>query len=508
VLFSNRANGVLLSEMLADRYAVLTSIDDLDEADPTGPFDLCVVDFVSLQRLRLQLRGVRERYKPYALPCLVLADRKDQGLQSKALWEVADDVVLRPVDRLELALRVQSLLRQRALTVRLGQLADQYEHERRVATRLQAAAMPQDLALPGVEFNGVYSAGSQDATVGGDWYDALRLPDGRIVLTIGDVAGSGLEAAVTMTTIKQAIRGIAFLHSDPALILDAADRALAVTEPGRVVTAFIGVYDAVSSELRFSGAGHPRPLIRRSTGNVEELKSHGLPLGLPWRLGRTSEKCQLADGDTLILYTDGLIESTRDAIGAENALQHLLTLDAAGTSHNIARHIFDSMLSGQVDDDVAIATMRVNSQAGAISRWTVQTAEPSAVNAARAQLLKAVATHVQSDAAMQIASLILAELIANVVRYAAGEMDLAVDLNGVEPVVHVLDRGAGFHHSPRLPKDYLDVSGRGLFLVASLSSDFNIERRLGGGSHARAVISTTAEISARASSRYVNIDAP
>ena len=508
MLFSNAANFALLRGMLGDRYTVVTSVDELDRTDPTGPFDVCIVDTESLTQYWQQLNGLRQHFAPFLLPNLVLADRRDPGLLSTKLWDVADDVVLRPVDRLELALRVQSLARLRSLSVKLGMLSDRYEHERRIAQRLQSAALPQTIDIPGIVFSGAYYPGSDDATVGGDWYDALRLPDGRVVFTIGDVTGSGLEAAVTMTNVKQAMRGIAYLHSDPALILDAADRALHATEPSRIVTAFVAVYDPVSAELRYSGAGHPRPFVRRCSGALEQLEASGTPLGIPWRLAHETMKCLLLDGDMLFLYTDGLVESERDVLGGERKLAEVLSDPSLATEHDVAQTVYARMISVTGLDDVAAAAVRVVDRTSFIYRWCLHSDDQHAVRSAKAELMAIAGASLTSLAATGVADVILAELIGNVVRHAPGAFELVVDMGAAEPVIHILDRGAGFHHTPRLPQDMTTENGRGIYIVSALSPGFTIERRLGGGSHARAILPLDADLAEHLSASFINIDAP
>jgi PAS domain-containing protein len=137
-----------------------------------------------------------------------------------------------------------------------------YEHERRWSTTFQRAVLP--LTLPkvaGCTFDAVYEPGLGDAQVGGDWYDAVHLMDGRILVSIGDVAGSGLEAAVVVGVARQIMRGISQLHANPMLILDAADRALCLEYPGVYVSAWVGLIDLVTHTITYASAGHPPPLL-------------------------------------------------------------------------------------------------------------------------------------------------------------------------------------------------------------------------------------------------------
>jgi Stage II sporulation protein E (SpoIIE) len=220
VLLAAPGNRRLLTTMLAQRYDVVEDIANFD-------VDLCIVDGLSLHRNWDALREARSIQEPVLLPVLLISDRRDVGLITRDAWRVADDVLIRPVEQLEFAARVEAMLRARRMSLRLRRLSELYEHERRIARRLQDAALPHALPhIPGIAFDAFYRAGSDQAQIGGDWYDAVRLPDGRVVLSIGDVSGSGLDAAVTMANVRQILRGVAHVHADPAIMLDAADRTL------------------------------------------------------------------------------------------------------------------------------------------------------------------------------------------------------------------------------------------------------------------------------------------
>jgi len=158
----------------------------------------------------------------------------------------------------------EELAKRAAISIENAQL---YEHEHEVAKEFQRAALPISLPqIPGIRFDGIYVPASRRAQLGGDWYDALQLADGRVVISIGDVAGSGLEAAVIMANVRQAIRGVAQVHADPDLMLEAADRALRSENPDRFVTAFVGVIDPIERTIAYQSAGHPPPLLCSGSG--------------------------------------------------------------------------------------------------------------------------------------------------------------------------------------------------------------------------------------------------
>jgi PAS domain S-box-containing protein len=236
--------------------------------------------------------------------------------------------------------------------------AELHERDRRVARSFQNAALPSSLPDdPRFIFNAIYEAGKTEALVGGDWYDAFCIADGRIVVSIGDVAGSGLSAAVTMSSVRQAIRGAAHVRADPGVMLTAANRALDDPE-GRFVTAFVGVIDPATSSISYQSAGHPPPLLRLPDGTVAEFESGGIPLGLALSDDGQTHARSLPPGSLLVLYTDGLIESTHDILEGEQRVRAALRTDAVYAANDPAQLLHDRVLTNGSRDDVAILTIK------------------------------------------------------------------------------------------------------------------------------------------------------
>ncbi len=364
-----------------------------------------------------------------------------------------------------------------------------FARERQIAAAFQSAALPVSLpAVPGLALDAVYEPGSSESLVGGDWYDALRLRDGRLVLSVGDVAGSGLEAAVIMSGMRQAVRTVAHVYADPVTILDAADRTLKNEHPEQVVTAFVGVFDPITRELTYALAGHPPPLVRRGGGAIEALSAPELPLGLRARAGADgAHTVRLEPGDLLVLHTDGVTEATHDVLEGERRLHDALAaVDPAGP--HPARAIADRVLPERASDDVAILTLHVGARAAAgRTGWCFESRDAAAAQAARYAFVGRLDALGFTAAQAYAAELVFGELLGNVVRHAAGPVEVAFEEPG-EPVLHVLDGGPGFSVTPHLPTDLLAERGRGLYLVWSLTEDFNVTKRPGGGSHARAVL--------------------
>ncbi|MGB8964167.1 MAG: SpoIIE family protein phosphatase [Candidatus Cybelea sp.] len=373
-----------------------------------------------------------------------------------------------------------------------------YEREREVATEFQRAALPVSLPeVPGIRFHRIYVPGSACAQVGGDWYDALQLPDGRIVISIGDVAGTGLAAAVIMSSMRQVIRGVAQGYAEPLAMLDAADRTLKVEYPDTFVTAFVGVFDKVAETLTYAVAGHPLPLVRNASGEVKTLEGSDLPLGLRIRGEATEHVVEIEPNSLLVFYTDGLTESQRDVVLGERRLAAAVRRARVASSANPAKALYHAMITDGVDDDVVILTMRLESPTtrsdathltDRVHRWTFDSADAETASTARHEFVHALEEAGARSSDLYTAELVFGELIGNAFRYAPGTIEVVLDWSVGSPVLHMLDRGPGFAFAPRLPTDLLSERGRGLFIVWSLSEDLNVTKRFDGGSHARAVL--------------------
>ncbi len=370
--------------------------------------------------------------------------------------------------------------------------AELYEREHRVSQALQAASLPKSVpAVPWLETDAVYVPGSSEAQIGGDWYDAFRLPDGRLVFSIGDVAGSGLDAAVTMSNMRQVIRGTAQVHADPVLMLNAADRALRIEDPERFVTAFVAVLSPVTGLMMYAGAGHPPPFIRRAGGTMEELTFSDLPLGLRERHYLDAGEVQVRAGDIIVFYTDGLIESTRDPDAGITALRNAIADEAFHRAAHPAEFLQAQLLPQGARDDVAVMTVKMlidELRAADVRRWKFPHLDSKRVHRLRKEFREELRARGADMERTEYAELVLGELLGNAARHAPGETEVILDFSNRRPVLHVIDNGPGFERAPMLPLDLMSESGRGLYIVAQATMEFSVMRRRPHGSHARAVL--------------------
>jgi PAS domain S-box-containing protein len=202
---------------------------------------------------------------------------------------------------------LEALAGQCAIALERAQL---YERERATAAALQRSLLPDRLPhADGVALAARFLPGSADAEVGGDWYDAFTLPDGRLVLVIGDVMGKGVIAAAGMGRLRSALRALAFVNPLPEAVLQGLDRVFTATEePDQIATLVYMLVNPVARRTAVAAAGH-LPLVLVRAGAEPELVDAGsgsTPLG--WPEHRAQRTLELAAGDTLIGLTDGVVE--------------------------------------------------------------------------------------------------------------------------------------------------------------------------------------------------------
>ncbi len=182
------------------------------------------------------------------------------------------------------------------------------EVDRAAATALQRSLVPSAFpTVPGLDMAGRYVPGS--GNIGGDWYDVFALPSGEVCAVIGDVAGHGLRAAVTMGRMRSALRSYALETSCPAEILGRLDRKIQYFEPGALATVLCAVFEPSLDLVRISSAGHLSPIIAHPDGLAEAVEiANDVLIGLVPGADRVVTTLSFPPGTLLCLYTDGLVE--------------------------------------------------------------------------------------------------------------------------------------------------------------------------------------------------------
>jgi anti-sigma regulatory factor (Ser/Thr protein kinase)/putative methionine-R-sulfoxide reductase with GAF domain len=241
------------------------------------------------------------------------------------------------------------------------------ERAHQIAETLQRALLPERLPeIPGVGLAARYLPGGPGTEVGGDWYDVVPYPDGRVGLVMGDVVGKGIAAAALMGQLRNGLRVYSLEHDDPAEILDRMNVLVSQLEPRQMSTAVVLTFDPASDRLCFAAAGHPPPVVLGPDGAATFLDSTpAVPLGvLPY--GRyNAYEGTLPPGSTLLLYTDGLVERRNSSLTA--GLTHLRAAVTGGPTDpdELCEHVLGVLLpQGPPGDDVALLALHNALMAG------------------------------------------------------------------------------------------------------------------------------------------------
>jgi serine phosphatase RsbU (regulator of sigma subunit) len=234
-----------------------------------------------------------------------------------------------------------------------------YAREHRTAETLQRALLPPKLPdVPGHELGARYLPGGVGDHIGGDWYDAFELVDGRYGIAIGDIGGRGVPAAALMGQVRNALRAYALKAPSPAAALSDLRKMGDRLEQLDFATLTYIVYDAATGEGRLANAGHLPALVRAADGATTFLEDAASPpLGAGPEAPSAESGFTLAPGSTLVLYTDGLVESREHSL--EDGLGRLAV--AAATSAGDVQQLADDILAAlpdQREDDVALLALR------------------------------------------------------------------------------------------------------------------------------------------------------
>src|SRR5256714_1744770 len=183
----------------------------------------------------------------------------------------------------------------------------------RLAIPLAPQARPRSAPdREGLELGAVYES-SAHVDVGGDVYDYLRLPDGRLAVVLGDVTGHGIEATADMAMAKFVFRSLAREHPEPADFLASANEVVVgEIAAAKFITMAYVVVDAASGEVACACAGHPPPRLVGADGEIRPLAANGLALGIEGAQRYDEDRVPLAVGDSVVLFTDGVVEARRD----------------------------------------------------------------------------------------------------------------------------------------------------------------------------------------------------
>ncbi|MDT0265405.1 SpoIIE family protein phosphatase [Streptomyces sp. DSM 44915] len=356
-----------------------------------------------------------------------------------------------------------------------------YGREASIADELQRTMLPDDLPQPtGVRLASRYLPAAQSARVGGDWYDAIPLPGSRVALVVGDVMGHSTTSAAIMGQLRTTVQTLAGLDLSPLDVLHHLDEQAQRLGQDRMATCLYAVYDPVAHRITAANAGHPPPVLLHVDGSTELVN---LPPNAPIGVGGVDFEMVEVDapaGATLLLYTDGLVESrTRDVwTGVEHLREKLASIsqltrpDAAAPLEPLCDEVLDIVGPGDRDDDIALLAARFEGIApdDVAFRWLDPRAE--SVREARRMVREHLRRWALEDL-LDSVELLVSEVVTNAVRYA----ERPVTLRLLRTDVLRCEVGDDVPQLPRLRQaGPADEGGRGLYLVQRLAQDWGATR--------------------------------
>ncbi len=357
-----------------------------------------------------------------------------------------------------------------------------YGREAYIADALQREMLPDSLPQPtGVQLASRYLPAAESARVGGDWYDAIPLPGSRVALVVGDVMGHSMTSAAIMGQLRTTVQTLAGLDLAPQEVLYHLDEQAQRLGQDRMATCVYAVYDPIAHRLVVANAGHPPPVLLHADGLAEVLR---VPPGAPIGVGGVPfEAVELPapEGATLLLYTDGLVESrSRDVWGGIELLRERLHDAATVVSPPPLEPLCDEVLEilgpGDRDDDIALLAARFAGIAPSdVAYWFL---EPQAQTAGRARrLVRQALRRWDLEEQVDAAELLVSEIVTNAVRYA----ERPVTLRLLRTDVLRCEVGDDAPLLPRMrhaaPEE---EGGRGLYLVNRMAQRWGATR-LGAG---------------------------
>jgi PAS domain S-box-containing protein len=342
-----------------------------------------------------------------------------------------------------------------------------YEREVGTVEMLQRSLLPDKLPIvPGLKIAARYRPGGAD--VGGDWYDAIPLDDGRVGLAMGDVVGHGLGAASLMGQLRHAARAYALEGHSPPAVLDRLDRLVRSLPGAQMATLLYVVVDADLTTLRFASAGHVPPLVVDPDSGARFLEgAPNPPLGVFESSGHKELAVELEPGSTIVLYTDGLVEERGVSIDSglaalRNAAEH------PGDPEELCDHVVDTMLAiHPAHDDIAVLALQALPARTEPLHLEVST-DPTRLRDVRLRLAGWMRRSGATEEDVEVAQMACHEACSNAIEhgYGFGEGSVMIDarMDNGKVVLEVSDRGKWIER----PEGGLPHRGRGLALIEAL----------------------------------------
>ncbi|AVT40434.1 SpoIIE family protein phosphatase [Plantactinospora sp. BB1] len=373
------------------------------------------------------------------------------------------------------------------LVAQAAERARRFETQHGTAQLLQRSMLPEHLPdLPLLRIAARYDAGVDGNAAGGDFYDAFALPDGRLAVVLGDVAGHDVQAAALMGQVRAALRALALSDPDPVGVLAGLDRLVTSLSAEAhsdelFVTVVYGVIEPETDRLTIASAGHPPPLVRRASPGQPGVARYvevppGVPLGLHGR--RTAVTVDFPPGDTLLLFSDGVVERRQRSLSdGFQALAGTVAGSATGDPRTLCA-LASGAVPGSTEDDVAVLAVEHASTPSRSASMEVP-AEPTAPGRVRHWMAGQLNQWGVPEQVVGAAVLCTSELTTNALLHAGTAARVEIDLSPERLLVSVADSGTrGAVTRARTEK--LSSRGRGLGLIEQLSDAWGTDPTVRG----------------------------
>jgi serine phosphatase RsbU (regulator of sigma subunit)/anti-sigma regulatory factor (Ser/Thr protein kinase) len=341
--------------------------------------------------------------------------------------------------------------------------------QRQLAEQLQRRLLPTDLATAaGLQLASRYLPASHES-LGGDWYDAFALGSGQVAVAIGDVVGHGIPAAAVMAQLRTALRAYAIEGHEPGHVLELVNRLMTGVGPRAMTTLAYAAIDSERGELELVVAGHPPPLLISPAGEATFLEGGaGLPLGVAELARYEGTRFTFEPGTTLLLYTDGLVETRVESIDA--GLERLRELVGGnGSVEALCAKVVKQLVPSDRHDDVALLAARIEPVPERLSgSWP---AERSVLAGVRQLLRRWLETRGASTDEIYDIVVACQEACANAVEHAyrPGRHSFELDATFDDGCVRVTIRDEGRWRPPRGTH-----RGRGMMMMRGLMDSVHI----------------------------------
>ncbi|MBW3669055.1 MAG: SpoIIE family protein phosphatase [Actinobacteria bacterium] len=383
------------------------------------------------------------------------------------------------------------------LRERFGQLAAAEAAQRSVVEQLQQAVIPPQPSVPGVELAVSFLASEESSPTGGDLYDWHVLPSGELHLAVVDVLGHGVSATKDALSVISTLRLLALQGCPLDELVARTDDLLAAGQRELVATVVVARFDPTSGVVRVAGGGHPPPLVVSADGEVRQIVAPGCAVGWPGAGSELAAEFRLAPSDTLVLYTDGLIEARKDILEGMDVLVQEASLAAHLPAQAMADRLLDRALAGaeRRDDSLALVVRATTAELRHEETWRFPP-DKAQVPIVRRQVVTWLAARELRGDDLQELALVTSELLANAVAAGRSMVELRVTLDPSRVRFDVENDGEG----PEIDIDKAGRSlpppdaqaGRGLFLVRSLTDNLTASTAPGRGT----VVSCTRRLGA------------